>query len=134
MRGDGPRDSQAFHATAPGHCGWNELVTGDHKTALAFYGDLFEWENKESMPMGEMGEYAFIDHASQRIGAAMTAGSAWPTRWSYYFNVPPIGAAKGRIERSGGTVTMGPHEVPGGMHIIMGNDPQGAAFALVGGK
>ncbi|NHT76906.1 hypothetical protein G8E10_14295 [Rhizobiaceae bacterium CRRU44] len=34
MRGDGPRASQAFHATAPRHCGWNELVTGDHKAAL----------------------------------------------------------------------------------------------------
>jgi hypothetical protein len=29
---------------------------------------------------------------------------------------------------------MGPHEVPRGMHIIMGAGPQGAAFALVGGK
>jgi predicted enzyme related to lactoylglutathione lyase len=134
MRSDGPRDPQAFHATAPGHCGWNELVTGDHEAALGFYGDVFGWVNKEGMPMGELGEYAFIDHADQRIGAAMTAGAGWPTRWSYYFNVPSIDAAKGRIERNGGTVTMGPHEVPGGMHIIMGNDPQGAAFALVGGK
>ena len=27
---------------------------------------------------------------------------------------------------------MGPHEVPGGDHIVIGNDPQGAEFALVG--
>jgi predicted enzyme related to lactoylglutathione lyase len=27
---------------------------------------------------------------------------------------------------------MGPHEVPGGDYIIIGNDPQGAEFALVG--
>jgi hypothetical protein len=27
---------------------------------------------------------------------------------------------------------MGPHEVPGGDHIIIGNDPQGTEFALVG--
>jgi hypothetical protein len=25
-------------------------------------------------------------------------------------------------------------EVPGGDHIVIGNDPQGAEFALVGGK
>jgi predicted enzyme related to lactoylglutathione lyase len=134
MRGDSPEDSQAFHATAPGHCGWNELVTSDHKAALAFYGELFGWENNESMSMGEMGDYCFVDHAGKRIGAMMTAGAGWPTRWTYYFNVPSIDAAKERIEHADGTVTMGPHEVPGGMHIIMGTDLQGAAFALVGGR
>jgi uncharacterized protein len=29
---------------------------------------------------------------------------------------------------------MGPHEVPGGSWIILGQDPQGAMFALVGPK
>jgi hypothetical protein len=29
---------------------------------------------------------------------------------------------------------MGPHEVPGGQWIILGLDPQGAMFALVGYK
>lgn len=134
MRGDGPDESRAFHVAAPGHCGWNELVTTDHKAALAFYGALFDWENPESMPMGEMGDYAFIDHHGTRIGAAMTAGAGWPTRWSCYFNVPSIDAAKDRLERAGGAVTQGPHEVPGGMHIVLATDPQGAAFALVGGK
>lgn len=134
MRGDSPQDSQAFHVTAPGHCGWNELVTSDHKAAIAFYDEMFGWVNEETMPMGEMGEYCFIDHAGQRIGATMTAGAGWPTRWTYYFNVPSIEAAIPKITGGGGTVTMGPHEVPGGMHIVMGLDPQGAAFALVGGK
>lgn len=134
LRGDSPQDSQAFHVTAPGHCGWNELVTSDHKAALAFYHELFDWKNNETMPMGERGEYCFIDHSGQRIGAMMTAGAGWPTRWTYYFNVPSIDAAVPKITGGGGTVTMGPHEVPGGMHIVMGIDPQGAAFALVGGK
>ena len=134
MRGDSPQDSQAFHVTAPGHCGWNELVTSDHKAALAFYGEVFGWQNQETMPMGEMGEYCFIDHVGQRIGATMTAGAGWTTRSTYYFNVPSIDAAVPKITSNGGTVTMGPHEVPGGMHIVMGIDPQGAAFALVGGR
>lgn len=134
MRGDSRQGSPAFHVTSPGHCGWHELVTSDHKAALAFYGELFDWENNETMPMGEMGEYCFIDHAGQRIGAMMTAGAGWTTRSTYYFNVPSIDAAVPKITGGGGTVTMGPHEVPGGMHIVMGTDPQGAAFALVGVK
>ena len=44
--------------------------------------------------MGEMGDYCFVDHAGQRIGAMMTAGAGWPTRWTYYFNVPTIDAAQ----------------------------------------
>jgi predicted enzyme related to lactoylglutathione lyase len=134
MRGASEQESQAFHVTAPGHCGWHELVTSDHKAALAYYGEMFDWENNETMPMGEMGDYCFIDHAGQRIGAMMTAGAGWTTRSTYYFNVSSIEAAVPRITGGGGTVTMGPHEVPGGMHIVMASDPQGAAFALVGRK
>ena len=29
---------------------------------------------------------------------------------------------------------MGPKEVPGGDHIVIGTDPQGAEFALVGAR
>jgi predicted enzyme related to lactoylglutathione lyase len=29
---------------------------------------------------------------------------------------------------------MGPHQVPGGDWIVIGMDPQGAEFALVGGE
>ncbi len=32
----------------------------------------------------------------------------------------------------GGTVSVGPHQVPTGDHIVIGSDPQGATFALVG--
>ncbi len=35
------------------------------------------------------------------------------------------------VVAGGGTIAMGPQEVPGGDHII-GTDPQGAEFALVG--
>ena len=134
MRGDSAEESQAFQVNTPGHPAWNELVSSDHKAALDFYGPLFGWENAETMAMGEMGDYAFIDHHGTRIGAAMTAGGGWPTRWTYYVNVVSIDAAKARVEAAGGTVTQGPHEVPGGMHIIQGVDPQGVPFALVGGK
>lgn len=134
MRGDSPQDSQAFSPPNDGHCCWNELVTSDHNAALDFYGTLFGWENNETMSMGEMGDYCFVDHAGQRLGAMMTAGAGWPTRWTYYFAVPSIDAAVAKINRGGGAVTQGPHEVPGGAFIVQGTDPQGIAFALTGAK
>jgi len=128
----GMPDSRAFDYTAPGHCSWNELVTPDQKGALAFYGALFGWTNTENMAMGEMGDYAFIDHAGTRIGAIMQQQPQWPQRWTYYFRVPSIPAAVDAAKATGGALHFGPQEVPGGDHIILGSDPQGAAFALVG--
>ena len=34
----------------------------------------------------------------------------------------------------GGTVTNGPHQVPGGDWVIYATDPQGARFGLVGSR
>jgi predicted enzyme related to lactoylglutathione lyase len=42
--------------------------------------------------------------------------------------------AKAAAESGGGTIAMGPHQVPTGDWILIGTDPQGAEFALVGGE
>jgi hypothetical protein len=54
--------------------------------------------------------------------------------WRYYFRVPSINKAKETAESKGGKITMGPIQVPGGDYIVIGVDPQGAEFALVGGE
>ena len=36
------------------------------------------------------------------------------------------------VVAGGGTIAIGPQEVPGGDHRIIGKDPRGAKFALVG--
>ncbi len=130
MRSLSQEVSSAFAPGETGHCGWNELWTNDVKAALAFYGPLFGWENRETMDMGPMGGYHFIDLGSVRLGAAAGMGDQAP-RWNPYFRVPDIDAAAGRVKAAGGSVTMGPHEVPTGERILLGVDPQGAAFALV---
>ena len=55
-----------------------------------------------------------------------------PQGWRYYIRVPSIPKAVEAVKAGGGTIAMGPMEVPGGDHIIIGHDPQGAEFALVG--
>ena len=54
--------------------------------------------------------------------------------WLFYFNVDSIAAAQQRLEKAGGKVMMGPHEVPGGGWIIQATDPQGVMFAIVGAQ
>jgi len=124
--------SDVFSANTPERVAWNELTTADPAAARAFYGELFGWTSDEFMPMGEFGEYRFLAHKGETIGAVcgtMPGGSA---KWRYYVRVPSISKAVDAVKANGGAVTMGPHEVPGGDHIIIGNDPQGAEFALVG--
>jgi predicted enzyme related to lactoylglutathione lyase len=124
--------SDVFSEDQEQRVGWNELTTADPVAARQFYGELFGWDSDEFMPMGEYGEYRFLAHDGTRFGAmcgVMPGGSAG---WRYYIRVPSISQSAEAVKAAGGTVSMGPHEVPGGDMIIIGNDPQGAEFALVG--
>ena len=132
MRGESDESSDVFSTDAIGRCGWNELATRDQKAALDFYTRQFGWTAGDAMPMGDMGDYQFIEQEGTMIGAMMTAAPANPARWRFYFRVADVDAAKAAVEENGGTVTHGPQDVPGGDRILIGNDPQGAEFALVG--
>ena len=124
--------SDLFSPTEEQRISWNELTTSDPAGARSFYGDLFGWNSDEFMPMGELGEYRFFAHAGTTIGAVCQPGPGGSSGWRYYIRVPSISKAADAVKTNGGTVAMGPHEVPGGDHIIIGQDPQGAEFALVG--
>lgn len=124
--------SDVFSATEEQRVSWNELTTGDPVAARAFYGEVFGWTSEDFMPMGEFGEYRFFAHQGTTIGAVCGVMPGGSSGWRYYIRVPSISKAVEAVKASGGTVSMGPHEVPGGDHIIIGNDPQGAEFALVG--
>ena len=124
--------SDVFSPDKTGRCAWNELSTSDPVAARRFYGGQFGWTSDDFMDMGEHGEYRFVDHHGLRLGAVAGAMQGQPSHWRYYFRVPSVSAAKNTAEAKGGKVVMGPMEVPGGDHIIIGIDPQGAEFALVG--
>ena len=130
--GDPDVASDVFARDTEQHVSWNELSTADLAAARTFYGDLFGWSSDEFMAMGELGEYRFLTHHGTTFGAicgVMPGGSA---AWRYYIRVASIAAAVEAVKAGGGTVSVGPHEVPGGDHIIIGADPQSAEFALVG--
>ena len=133
-QGDPNAQSDVFSPTAEQRVSWNELSTADPAGARRFYDGQFGWKSDDFMPMGDMGDYRFWDRGDQRIGAFCGTMPGHQTKWRYYFRVPSIARAKEVIEQKGGTVGMGPHQVPTGDYIIIGTDPQGAEFALVGGE
>ena len=99
--------SQVARTSAHGSHIWYELMTTDPEGAKRFYNGT-------------------------TIGAVCAPPPDTPAGWRYYIRVPSISQAAEATKEGGGTIAMGPHEVPGGDLIIIGKDPQGAEFALVG--
>ena len=127
--------SDVFEPRSSGHCWWNELETPDEPAATAFYKGLFGWRTPNAMPMGDKGNYRFIDHGDGQIGAInpwmadyMTVG------WLPYFGVADIEAARDAAKAAGGTINHDVHEVPGGDFIFVATDPAGAPVGFVGPK
>ncbi|HEY7811359.1 MAG TPA: VOC family protein [Allosphingosinicella sp.] len=132
MRGSSNQKSDSF-GRGQGHCCWNELSTADQGAALSFYTRHFGWEKGEAMPMGEMGDYVFINHDGDMIGAVMPHQGDGPLpAWRFYFVVPDIDAAAAKVGAAGGVVRHGPQEIPGGDYMLVATDPQGAVFGAVG--
>ena len=133
MRGAPDEPSTAFSPKDVGRCSWNELATANDAAALDFYTAQFGWERGEAMPMGELGDYRFIHHGGDMIGAVMRKPPQQErSGWQFYFRVADIHGAAARVSAGGGTVHEGPMEVPGGDLVIVASDPQGARFGLVG--
>lgn len=125
--------SDVFDPVAAQRVRWNELASPDQSASMDFYARHFGFAYPDKMPMGEMGDYCFISHHGQTLGAIMRKQApSGPTLWLPYFGVPSIEGAKRAVLERGGQVVMGPHEVPGGDLIIVGIDPGGATFGLVG--
>jgi predicted enzyme related to lactoylglutathione lyase len=126
-------NSDVFSVDRPGHVRWNELTTSDPDGAADFYRRHFGWTQEGSMPMGELGDYRFLQDSGTAIGAIM--GLIPPNtrpQWSFYIGVDDIDRAAEAVRAGGGQVLMGPHEIPGGEYSLNGVDPQGASFGLVG--
>ena len=132
MRGAVDRVSTSFDPEKAGHAAWNELQTSDLDAAKKFYPDVFGWTLGEVMPMGEMGDYQFIEHGGRMIGAMMNAPTGAPTGWGFAFHSGDVDTAVERIRELGGKINQGPMEVPGDQRAVMAADPEGVAFMLVG--
>jgi predicted enzyme related to lactoylglutathione lyase len=129
------KPSPVHRPGVPGFGGWHELYADDREKAFDFYSSLFGWTKDQAIDLGENGIYQLFAIGGVPSGGIMTRCAQMPgPAWSYYFNVESIETAVGRIRDAGGQIMMGPHPVPGGQWIVIGLDPQGLPFALVGAK
>jgi uncharacterized protein len=125
--------SDVFEGMTAERVRWNELSTTDQDGAIVFYGRHFGWTQEGGMPMGEMGDYKFIQANGEGIGAIMRKPEQSPaSAWLYYIGVDDIDRATQAITDGGGQKLYDPMEIPGGEYAVAGIDPQGAVFGLVG--
>jgi uncharacterized protein len=117
---------------APREFSWHELTTSDQAGAIAFYEQLFGWEKKSELDMGEMGVYYMFGRDRFTYGGIMTKPPQAPgTHWLYYVRVADSAdAAADRATRLGAKIMVPPMEVPGGDRVAVLSDPQGAVFGV----
>ena len=126
------RPQQPTESGKAGRIGWIELLTADPERELAFYFEVFGWQNAQGRPDLLAGYRAF-SAAGLVIGGAL---KMWPEEpapyWLFYFNVDDLDAAVERVEAAGGKAFRNEVDLPGGISVARCIDPQGAVFALEG--
>ncbi len=117
-----------------GSIGWHTLNSSDWEKSWIFYEQIFGWTKDAAHEMGEAGTYQLFKASAAAIGGMTTNKAAPHSYWLYYFVVDDIDAGLERVKANGGSVSLGPQEVPGDAWIVNAQDPQGGSFALVGFK
>jgi predicted enzyme related to lactoylglutathione lyase len=118
----------------PGALSWNELATPDMDASAGFYTELFGW-SVEPLQGSEM-PYTVIKnsdgHTNGGIRPVTPPGA--PPHWLVYFGTDDIEAGSARVSELGGSVLVEPMSIGPAGHISVAQDPQGAVFALYGGR
>ena len=121
-----------------GHFTWNELLTADVNKSWAFYSALFGWQKLDSMTMPEGGEYQMYGYTADKesmAGGFYKKPDEMPmSSWLYYVTVADLDRAVEQCKQRGGSVDMGPMDVPGGDRVAICADGQGARFGLHAAK
>jgi predicted enzyme related to lactoylglutathione lyase len=106
------------------------MFADDQSAALAYYRGQFGWAGE---PNTEFGGYAVVslgERAVAGISPVMPDTPPRPVTWNMYFAVDDIAATTALIGKHGGTVLVGPDEVPGTGKLVFAADPSGATFGL----
>ncbi len=111
---------------------WFELYTHDVAAAAAFYTEWLGWTTGTTEFQGQPA--AFCHNNGQPVSMILPLAGPMadtPPHWALYFGVTDVPQAVERVQELGGTVLAGPTVSSGYPYAIV-QDPQGAAFYIVG--
>jgi predicted enzyme related to lactoylglutathione lyase len=115
---------------------WYELMTSDLPAALEFYRSVVGWTTAEQKMSELEFRYEIISAGPNMVAGAMAltddmcAGGARPG-WIGTIGVPDTDAAANRVVQAGGSLHMGPADIPNVGRFAMVADPGGAVFQLM---
>ncbi len=123
---------------------WHDLMTPDPAAARAFYAALLGWEVREvdlaAAPDAQAGEgetqpYAmiFASGAEDAPGVGgfepLPSDADVPAHWMGYVEVESVDAAGEQATQAGGSLLMGPTEIPNVGRFCIVRDPAGGVLA-----
>jgi uncharacterized protein len=115
-----------------GALSWSELLTSDATRAVEFYRELFGWQTRE-MPMPD-GAYHVVSVAGKDAAGIMKippAAAGMPPMWGVYVTVDSVDATADKVRALGGTILMGPADIPNVGRFCTFRDPQGAMISAI---
>jgi uncharacterized protein len=112
---------------------WNELTTRAKDDSIRFYKAVFDWHpHAHGEGAGDYVEFHVADDAV--CGLMPMVGEMWPAdlpnHWMVYFATDDVDAAVERVVELGGSVAVGPTDIPPGRFAVV-NDPHRAVFSLL---
>jgi predicted enzyme related to lactoylglutathione lyase len=113
----------------PGTPSWVDLGTSDVSAAAAFYGGLFGWEVRDSLP--DAGGYRLAELRGKPVaglGPQMQPGM--PPMWSTYIATADADATAKAVRDAGGQTFVPPMDVMDVGRMAVFADPSGAAFGV----
>jgi uncharacterized protein len=113
---------------------WIDLGIPDLEGAMRFYGALFGWDFQVGLP--ETMRYTHCLLGGRRVAAlaenrGQEADGVW---WNLYLATGDCDATVRRVTDAGGTLVMGPVDVPDQGRMAIAKDPVGAQFGLWEGR
>jgi predicted enzyme related to lactoylglutathione lyase len=114
----------------PGALTWADCATPDPAAAETFYAQLLGWRAEQ---MSEEPPYWVLWNGERTQGGLTVSMPGAPAAWYPYFATDGVDAKVAAAQDAGGTLAVGPVDVPTGRFAIV-QDPQGAVFALFEGE
>ena len=109
---------------------WDELGTHDAEETQRFYEQVFGWTTSD---MGaEYGGYRIFNQNETGVAGFMTLTEDYiPSHWYPYVAVDDTDATIAKATELGGSMIVGPMDVPKVGRIGILRDPQGATFGVI---
>jgi predicted enzyme related to lactoylglutathione lyase len=112
---------------------WYELMTSDLAAATVFYRDVVGWGAQPGPAVGM--DYTIVTASETWIAGMMkipdeAKAMGQPPRWTGYVGVANVDNASAHAKKLGGTIHMGPMDIPNIGRFAVMADPQGAVLCL----